>query len=605
MKTNKIIGLSIVTVLSLAPFMEAGKIGPLVNPVEPAQSSGFGGWNLSNVNVKITDLDYKDIDTKSFDPATGSYTLMKEDETFESEIKGTVTIIDSDNSATIFANLHGKDWPVGEPAGIKVIEEGPAYNSVLTHSKPANCLITNSFLEGTYLDSLPIIPSETLCSSDFQTHKRFKLNLLPTMYTSTSDAEIILAGGYGEGVNLTFNVQDDTNAWRYMVLQKINNYTDKRLYGYKLELGFLDGDGVFTTASANEADIKLSIGTGEDEGSDIWDENELATFSNGLFGAADKHFDTNGFFDIVRAGYKVELNDSKDTIKSVATLGSNYTSLFGNWPSESMAPKGIFFDDDNNIATDPMLMAFWADLDGDGTFAWTKGIADNFELANEDELALWKGEFYEEDIIEDVLNLGLTYIVEIGNIETFPEAANGTFTIRATPKFAPIDDITELPSKGILYVSPAPTFTVGNTLTFVVADNDLSTEGSVAVKVTTTLGESEVITLTKILSPGVFTADLATVSESVAGASGDMSINVVKGTVVTVTYVDADIDGAGGTADVVVSTTAEVAPVASISSSSVSSEGSSSGAVNDNISLLFTIFGFLLIGGLIVRRKLA
>jgi hypothetical protein len=100
---------------------------------------------------------------------------------------------------------------------------------------------------------------------------------------------------------------------------------------------------------------------------------------------------------------------------------------------------------------------------------------------------------------------------------------------------------------------------------------------------------------------GIFTAELPTVSGTVADANNTGSINVTEGTVVTASYLDAD-DGAGGT-DIVVTafTTAAATPVVVPSSG----DGGSSFAVNDKVSLLFTIFGFLVIGGLIARRKLA
>jgi hypothetical protein len=602
MKVKKIIGISVITLLGLVPFLEAGKIGPL-DQGSLSHSSGFGGWNLTNVNVKITDLDYNEIATKSFDPSTGSYTTMVEGDTFESDIHETTT----GNEATIRAHLHGKDWPVGEPSGIKVMESDN-HDDVLSHSKPASCIMTTSFLEGAYLDSTT--PSETLCDSDFQTHKRFKLNLLPSTYISD--------GAYGEGVNLTFNVADDANTWRYMVLQKINNYTNKRMDGYKLEIGFLDGSGVFTAASVNSADIKLSIGTDEDMKnglpSDIWASDELATFSHGLFGSIDEHFTTNGFFYDQTAGYNISLNANEDTIESASTLGSNYTTLFGNWVPDIWAPKGIFWDDDNNPETDAEVMAFWADYDGDNTYAWTKGNEDNFAVATALELATWASSpVHEVDVIEDVLNLGLSYIVEIGDTTTFPATANNTFTIRITPHFAAAIEqvapgyVSNSPSplsnyvseRGTLSITPESSFTIGNTLTLVVSDKGLDTSTSVDtvdINVTTSLGESETITLTEIGGQrGVFTAQLPTIVGTTAGSNSDGSVTVSEGTAVTATYNDADVDGTiGGTAIVTATTTA-----------AITESGGSSGDVNDNISLLFTIFGFLLIGGLIVRRKLA
>ena len=620
MKSNKIIGLSAIALLALAPFMEAGKISPLGPQALPSHSTGFGAWDLGNVNVKMTDLDYNTSGLTLFDESTGSYdSSMGLGDTFESDIHDTITA----NTGTVLVNLHGKNWPVGDPAGVKVIENG-TYDNTMSHSRPAHCIMTTSYLEGAYLDAAT--PSETLCSSDFQTHKRFKLNMLPTMVGLNDD--------YGTGVNLTFKVAA-TGAgedWRYMVLQKINNYTGKRLSGFKVEVGFVDpGTGIFTLAGVGE-EVKLSIGTLEDAGgtANIWEVDELATFSHGLFGPQTfeepvPHFATDGFFDNTGAGFTVGLNVGEDTIESTgAFVGSNYaalpvpngapiTSQFGDWLPSIWAPKGIFWDDDNDPTTDAQLVAFWGNT-GDGTYNWMKGDRDNFAVATALELATWASSpVHEVGVIEDVLNLGLNYIVEIGDVTTFPLAAADTFTIRITP-YASADQTipgyignasTPLSSyvaeEGTLSITPAPTFVIGDTLTLVVADSGLNASAvlpveTVDINVTTSLGEYEVITLTEIgPDRGVFTATLSTVSGTAAGTNSDGSINVTAGTVVTANYLDADN---GSTGSAVVSAITSVASVAT-------SDGGSSFAVNDKVSLLFTIFGFLVIGGLIARRKLA
>jgi len=219
--------------------------------------------------------------------------------------------------------------------------------------------MTTSFLEGTYLDAAN--PVETKCNSDFQTHKRFKLNMLPTMVDG-------VASGYGKGVNLSFNVEAEDGTRRYTILHKINNYTGKRLDGYKVELGFVGSDGNFTKASDAAADIRFSIGEGEGvDGADIWGAEDLASFSHGLFGPQTfeepiPHFPQDGFFDSRSAGFYVDLNDTtKDVITSTGPLPSNYAALpvpygavagqFGDWLTSTWAPKGIFWDDDNNAST--------------------------------------------------------------------------------------------------------------------------------------------------------------------------------------------------------------------------------------------------------------
>ena len=624
MKTNKLRILGVIALLALVPFMEAGKIAPLGDQALPSHSSGFGGWNLGNVNVKMTDLDYV-LNGKTFDETDGSYDPMVLGDTFESDIHDTIAA----NTGVVLVNLHGKNWPVGEPSGMKVIENG-TFDNTMSRSRPAHCIMTTSYLDGTYLDAAT--PSETLCSSEFQTHKRFKLNMLPTMVGADN--------AYGTGVNLNFNVEANVDRWRYMILQKINNYTDKRISGFKIEIGFVDvGTGVFTPASTanggGAADIKLSIGTGEDAGGDIWAADGLATFSHGLFGpqtfeVPDPHFPTDGFFDNTGAGFTVALNGAEDTIESTgAFVGSNYAALpvpngavasqFGDWLPSIWAPQGIFFDDDNDPNTDAKLMAFWGDT-GAGAYAWMKGDRDNFAVATALELTAWaSNNLYSIGTIEDVLNLGLNYIVEIGDTATFAAAnAGGTFTIRITP-YAALDQTvpgyignpppafsTYVEEEGTLAIVPTPTFVIGDSLLLAVADSGLNTLGNVDtvdINVTTSLGEYELITLTEILDRGVFTATLPTVSAKVAGADSDGSINVTGDTVVTANYEDAN-DGVTGTAVVTATTTATAATAPALLVIS-SGGGGSSFAVNDIMSLLFTIFGFLFIGGLIARRKLA
>ena len=380
---TKIIGLSLVTCLGLATSATAGLIGPVVDQALPAHSGGYGGWNLDNVTVKMTNLDYEN-SGKNFDTSTGAYDTMEEGDSFESDIKDNVT-------GEVLVHLHGKDWPVGEPAGIKVMND-PDANATLKHSKPASCIMTTSYYDEntsvtTEGDLSRTNPTQTLCDSPFQSHKRFKLNMLPSMVAGKA------TGDYAEGVNLTFNVEVEAGTRRYQILQKANNYTGVRLDGYKVEVGFGVGINFQKVSDANSSlvsELKLSLGIGEDtkDGlpADIWDAEAMATFSHGLFGPADypvtedSHFPENGFFDSRPAGYLVSmLDDNNDTIKSTGAMDSNYisappgvTGQFGDWLPSVWEPIGIFYDDDNDPETDAELQAFWGD-DGAGHYIWMQG----------------------------------------------------------------------------------------------------------------------------------------------------------------------------------------------------------------------------------------
>ncbi len=421
-----------------------------------------GAWDLTNVQVDLIINGFLD---KTFDPYTGSYTQMAPGDSFVSNVY-------SDKSkATLTAKVGGKVWPVGEPTAIKAVNN----DTKVKNGKPANCLINTSYLDavdsGTgssaYLDTANPLP--VICSSPFQTHKRFKIAMQPATTAG------VTSGDGQQPIDLVFNTTDDssTTPTPYQVFSKINNYTDKRLSGYKVEVGVGTGSAFKTATDLGISDqLYLSLGIGEDTtttpaGDLFTGIDGLATFSHGLFGAIDlPHFPNEGFFSNTTAFYPVDAQCSTaagvavpclstltpagqqftDTIYSSGVLSSNYTSLFGAWLPSIWEPKGIFYDDDNNPTTDPKLVAWW-----NGT-EWQKGQADGFVPVTAAELTSWNvngaGSLYTEDVIEDVLNLGINYIVHVGN---FNGGATGTFTVRIIPVVAADQ------TKPVWVVDPAPT----------------------------------------------------------------------------------------------------------------------------------------------------
>jgi len=543
MKRNnqkRVLGLSLVAVLLLGSSAYAGQIiganasDPYVNTTPPTQS-GFGGWDLKDVLVNITDVDYAVI-SKIFNTGDGTYDAMVPGDSFESQIM---------TNGEHRGNLHGKDWPVGEPAGIKIIN-----GDSLSNGKPDNCIMTTSYLSETdnpagvngYLDSAT--PAPTICSSSFQSHKRFKINMLETMVAGKNPGE------YGNSVDLTFNLLDgDTSSLRYQVLQKINNYTGMRLDGYKVEV--LDASGAVNPA------LTLSLGLGEDAGSDIWTWDSMATFSHGLWGAADgDHFPTDGFFDLVAAGLKVTGHNTSVITGGTDTLGSNYTALFGNWLPSKWQPTGIFWDDDNDPLTDAALVAFWGtapDAAAGTAPSWHKGMADNWAVPTESEFLAWStSPLYTIGEIEDTLNLGLNYIVNVGS----NVALGGKFTIRITPHIAAdqtppsyadengsIDPEPPVVSDGTVAISPTPTFIIGDTLTLSVKDEDQNSDPVVkdttTVTVTTDTGDKETVTLTETeVDSAIFNATIVSEITTASPIQGDGKMNVIKDSVVTVSYAD-------------------------------------------------------------------
>ncbi len=529
---NKILGMSVAAAMLLGSSAYAGKIigadanAAYIDTTPPTQF-GFGGWNFNNINVVMSN-------GGDFNTTTGVYTSMTYGDTFYSEIKSTV------DNTTLLATLHGKDWPVGEPAGVKVINGDAGQGG-----KPENCIMTTSYLSAEdnngvngYLDA-DTTPAPVTCSSPFQTHKRFKIKMLPTMVDNDDN----VSGYWGRSFDLKFNLQDgDTSTELYQVLQKINNYTGKRLDGYKIEI--LDEN------NQTNPNLTLSIDVS------TWGETDLANFAHGLWGPIDDHFDEPGFFDSVRAYYPAKLSSDKYSLSYVGPImGANYKDMFGNWLTNAWAPAGIFYDFDDNPSTDADLIAFWgvSPLEPEGSAPeWHKGQADNWEKVTLEELLAMKNDkLYFIDWIDDTLNLGLNYIVNVGNNSLI----GNTFTIRITPHVAPeseqvpppsyvlnFPDYLSVSNVGTIKISPAPNFAPGDTLKVEVLDTDLDINSSSIDQVTITVDNNNsdvenVVLYETTVDSKLFVGYLPT-STVITATSDDGTLTVVEGTIATATYID-------------------------------------------------------------------
>lgn len=457
---------------------------------DAALEACIGAWDLANVDVKVVNASNIESIVGTFDPVTGAYTgsglngAMTHGDSFRSYVK--------DATGTYMARISGKDWPVGEPTGIKaVVDDGG-----VTNGNPQNCIINTSYLdavddanpsttETSYLDSTH--PEPVICSSGFQTHKRFKIAMLEATVAG------VAAGEPGKPIDLVFNVADEPDAVddmdlidlrSYQVFSKINNYTGVRLNGYMIQVGVTTETG-FQTASelgiTDRLQISRGIGDNSNDGTDLWTPDQMATYSSGLFGLADKHFPTDGFFDNEAAGFYVgegcttttdlvvkdcivNVSDT-DTLRSTGPLGptsSFYYTYFGNWPHQNLTPRGIFYDTDGDPTTDADLVAWWNGTqwmksDNVGTYddATKVRVTDTtpsvFVPVGIEELNTWAASSrYSVGVIEDVLNLGLNYVIKVGD-----GIPTGKVTVRIIPIVA--DNPTEsgpwvanLPAEGDL-----------------------------------------------------------------------------------------------------------------------------------------------------------
>lgn len=394
-----------------------------------------GAWNLDNVAVNLVHLNADGTQTPfgTFDKTTGAYSTMALGDSFVSNILG-------GTASSIMAKLTGKVWPIGEPTGIKAVNDDMG---VKAGGKPRNCLINTAYLgvgntltpsdAAAYLDSAA--PEQVTCSSAFQTHKRFKVAMQP----ATVDG---IVSGPGNPIDLVFNVTNDSSVRDYQVFSKINNYTGKRLSGYKIQVGTGKG-GAFKLATDPTAlaDVTLSLGAELNaDGKPIFDQNGLATFSHGLFGPKDElknpdsnkeiHFPRDGFFSKVAAAIPVA-QPATDTVASNGVVSSNYKTLFGEWLPSIWQPKGIFLDEDSNPATDNDIQAWWDGKD------WRFGQEFGSAVVPLATLTAWKADpRYVVDDIEDVLNLGIDYIVKVGDLPDLDGDGLSNFTIRIIPVVA-------------------------------------------------------------------------------------------------------------------------------------------------------------------------
>jgi hypothetical protein len=523
-----------IAIAGLALSAQAGKITsvPTLNG-----TPGFGGWNLANVQVVLNGTQGAIGSTGSwFDPATGDYNFAADsDFSYESRV--------FDDSSALMGIVLAKDWPIGEPSGVKIVNDDPN----VKNGKPANCIMSTSYLKGNYLDSAD--PKQVICSSPFQTHKRYKVAMLP----STVD------GVGSESVDMVFNVEPEMGTRDYQVFQKINNWTDGRLQGFKVEVGFGVGGAFVSAADAGVDLTNLNIAVP----SDLWSTTQLATFSAGLFGPEDKHTGEVGFFDPnKRAGflideYVVGAQPLTDTLTATTPLSSNYPDVpagagaaanqFGPWLPNNMLPYGIFFDDDGNPDTDAALVAWYGWNPAIGGLGWMRGALDSFAAISAPDIqAMGANLTYTSALIDDLVNIGLNYLVRVGDVSTFPASANNTFTIRVTPTRDTSGTgvpayVGQTPDPLLLYASsdasvllqPETTFAIGSLLTARVGDADLNQDPAVAEEVTVSIssssGLSDTLTLVEQgVNRGVFAAILP---ESYS--------NVTAGTVVTMAYFDA------------------------------------------------------------------
>lgn len=388
---------------------------------------GFGGLNLENVTVNLSTGD-------DFNVTDGSYTPMALGDTYESSVFSSDD--DKLDESTRLGYVTQKIWPISEPTGIKVINNDGDVNQY----KPTNCIIASSYQGDSntsdsddrtyYLDS--DTPKPVICSSYSGSSKRFQLvlneNIMDEINTTT---------GYGKSIDLVFNINSSVGEHRYQVFQKVSNFTGMRLDGLKVEV--LNADGLV------DSNLTISLGLGEADGGNIFGADEMAFYPPGLWGDGTKDHLPKGWFDTKSAGYLVDGNGTNTitTTNNNSPVDGNYEALFGNWIPDKWVAWGMHEEFDPT--QEPALLAYWGTTPGDvnATPAWYYGMYNNdeehtnFAPVPDTVIAQWAANMktddnpdgkYVIDDIEDLPNLSLNYIVNVG------AGIDNNFTIRFTPK---------------------------------------------------------------------------------------------------------------------------------------------------------------------------
>jgi len=402
------------------------------------------------------------------------------------------------------------------------------------------------------------------------------------------------ANSLGKGIDIVLNVEPETGARDYQVFQKINNYTGKRLKGFIVQVGTGIGMNFETVGESVDANSGFAgmLSLNKTLMETIWAAEEFATFSRGLFGPMDTihvppHFPTDGFFDVRPAGFYVESTTSSasgtiDTFQSTIVMPSNYTVVpvpgatdpadqFGPWLHSTIIPTAIFFDDDEDSTTDAAIQAWWGAV-GDGSYNWMYGNGDDHNITTDDFLVVdpavisgWASNpLYFTGPIEDLLNLGLNYIVTIGTVDSnWPTWDGDSSTASFTIRMIPIEDDSGIVGNpgyidtpptgfipddlGTVTVSPSPAFDIGDDLTITVADGNTTT-APVGVKNLTTNeveNSTEHLTLAGVfqileIEPDrrVFEGQLPTSANPATNADNDGIMYVQSGHTLEITYTD-------------------------------------------------------------------
>lgn len=356
------------------------------------------GWNMSNVTV-----------------APPPYTEY---------VTYTSTLFTSPAKTTSNGVITWKETDVKAP-GMKIVNKDDVTG--------LKCIMTTGYN--------PYDFSDKMCSDPLQSSKRWKVK-----------------GTNGQPIDVYFNVATDTNTSIYNSMQKLTDGDVKKWKGFRAELGFMV-NGVFTKSKSGDG-----LGFTDKKGrfftttSSAAQSAEVlsALFAQGLAGPADANHPSTGYFD-PKYRFSYLLNATEDGLDT-GLISSNYYALFGDWNNLSSVPWAYYYDNDDNINTDNLLMA-----NCDGNFVVTDPVAETGYCEGTwvtyrsqagldanglpypsdgikkpvpaDVLASWQSNhLYLTGPIEDLANLGVNYYITVNKLNASWPTPN-QFVLRFYPKY--------------------------------------------------------------------------------------------------------------------------------------------------------------------------
>ncbi|OOY02680.1 choice-of-anchor F family protein, partial [Thioclava sp. F28-4] len=345
-----------------------------------------------------------------------------------------------------------------EPPGLKAVtgEVNADFGNTNNPQGITNCLMANT-------------PDFT-CTAPPGSGKRVK-----TQLTGPTPMDIMLS------------TQSSGDITEYFTYGKTSNLTGARILAFKVQLGTGSGDSFtpFDTADPKTAALFDP------------DYNSKFNLPDGLFGDGGQEGTGIGFFDGTSA--EMTIANTANTLDATNLSNSVLATYFGeSLIDNSMLPTAFFWDATGTdvVSDEPVLIA-WHNLSAD---QWQYGnlgvsgtdldiklqaMADSLGVTVADlgytgggavpadiVAAMQANGLYTQDVVEDLRNLNLNYIIDLGDV------AGSNVTMRIAPIFAPIVEQTATPyqfaTAGRLDAAAnIPYLDIGNAATYQTAISDI------------------------------------------------------------------------------------------------------------------------------------